>query len=192
MLGALARAPSRAIPHAAPGRVRARCALRLRRMFELGFARPADADRAATEPLIARDRRAGSFAAPHFTTRVLQENRAADGTWRTTLDLGLQTALESEVRHTVAVLHDRIVAHAAVVVLDNPTGDVLAWVGSPDFWADTAGQVDMVVSPRQPGSALKPFLYGLALDPGYTPASVVPELPHTDRSTLGPNRRRNS
>ena len=191
MLGALARAPSRDNPLAAPERARARRALTLRRMVELGFARPADADRATDEPLIARDRRAGSFAAPHFTTRVLQESRGADGTWRTTLDLGLQTALESEVRHTVAVLHDRLVAHAAIVVLDNPTGEALAWVGSPDFWADTAGQVDMVVSPRQPGSALKPFLYGLALDRGYTPASVLPDLPHTYRTTLGPYRPRN-
>jgi penicillin-binding protein 1C len=191
MLGALARAPSRDNPLAAPERARARRALTLRRMVELGFARPADAHRAAEEPLIARDRRTGSFAAPHFTTRVLQESRGSDGTWRTTLDLGLQSALESEVRHTVAVLHDRIVAHAAVVVLDNPTGEVLAWVGSPDFWADTAGQVDMVVSPRQPGSALKPFLYGLALDRGYTPASVLPDLPHTYRTTLGPYRPRN-
>jgi penicillin-binding protein 1C len=76
-------------------------------------------------------------------------------------------------------------------VLDNPTGDVLAWVGSPDFWADTSGQVDMVVSPRQPGSALKPFLYGLALDRGYTAASVLPDLPRTYRTTLGPYRPRN-
>ena len=59
---------------------------------------------------------------------------------------------------------------AAAVVLDNRSGEVLAWVGSPDFFADTAGQVDMVVSPRQPGSALKPFLYGLAFDHGFTAA----------------------
>ena len=192
MLGALARAPSRDNPLAAPERARARRGLTLRRMVELGFARAEDADRAAAEPLVARDRRGASFAAPHFTTRVLQQSPgAAEGTWRTTLDLGLQTALESEVRHTVAVLHDRVVAHAAIVVLDNPTGEVLAWVGSPDFWADTAGQVDMVVSPRQPGSALKPFLYGLALDRGYTPASVLPDVSHTYRTTLGPYRPRN-
>ncbi|SRR6266568_1081777 len=192
MLGALARAPSRDNPLAAPERARARRALTLRRLVELGFARPADADRAIREPLIARDRRPGLFAAPHFTTHALQERGApVDGTWRTTLDLGLQTALEAEVRHTVDVLRDRVVAHAAVVVLDNPTGEVLAWVGSPDFWADTAGQVDMVVSPRQPGSALKPFLYGLALDRGYTAASVLPDLPHTYRTTLGPYRPRN-
>ncbi|HMA38588.1 MAG TPA: penicillin-binding transpeptidase domain-containing protein, partial [Gemmatimonadales bacterium] len=137
------------------------------------------------------------FLAPHFTTRVLQwAERDAGGAmpggeWRTTLDLGLQTALEAEVRHTVDVLRDKGVAHAAVVVLDNPSGQILAWVGSPDFFADTSGQVDMVVSPRQPGSALKPFLYGLAFDRGVTPATVLPDLPRTYQTTLGPYRPRN-
>src|SRR5690606_33759410 len=65
------------------------------------------------------------------------------GIWRTTLDLELQRALEAEVRHTVRGLRDRAAQHAAVVVLDNPTGAILAWVGSPDFFGDTAGQVDM-------------------------------------------------
>src|SRR5690606_9306134 len=60
------------------------------------------------------------------------------------------------------------------------------WVGSPDFWADTAGQVDMVVSPRQPGSALKPFLYGLAFDRGYSPATVLPDVPRTFTTPTGP------
>src|SRR5207249_3395707 len=135
------------------------------------------------------------FLAPHFTTRVLQwaEDSAATpvGEWRTTLDLGLQTELEAETQHTVDVLKDRLVAHAAVVVLDNQRGDILAWVGSPDFFADTAGQVDMVVSPRQPGSALKPFLYGLAFDRGVTAATVLPDLPKTYQTTLGPYRPKN-
>jgi len=64
-------------------------------------------------------------------------------------------------------------------------------VGSPDFWADSAGQVDMVVSPRQPGSALKPFLYGLAFDRGYTPASVLPDVPRAYPTSTGPYRPRN-
>ena len=95
--------------------------------------------------------------------------------WRTSLDLALQRELEEEARHAVDQLRSHGGRHAAVVVLDNQTGEVLAWVGSPDFWADTAGQVDMVSSPRQPGSALKPFLYALAFDRGYTPATVLPD-----------------
>src|SRR5512146_2260177 len=196
LLASLAHAPSRDNPLAAPQRARARRAAALTRMQALGYARDEDVGRARVEPVLRHD--AGSpFLAPHFTTRVLQwAERDAGGAmpggeWRTTLDLGLQTALEAEVRHTVDVLRDKGVAHAAVVVLDNPSGQILAWVGSPDFFADTSGQVDMVVSPRQPGSALKPFLYGLAFDRGVTPATVLPDVPHTYQTTLGPYRPRN-
>jgi penicillin-binding protein 1C len=89
------------------------------------------------------------------------------------------------------VLRDRRVEHAAAVVLDNESGEVLAWVGSPDFWAPRDGQTDMVVSARQPGSALKPFLYGVALDRGYTAASVLPDIPRTYPTATGPYQPRN-
>ena len=196
LLASLAHAPSRDNPLTAPQRARARRAAALTRMQALGYARDEDVARARVEPVLRHD--AGSpFLAPHFTTHVLQwaerdgGGAVPGGEWRTTLDLGLQTALEAEVRHTVDVLRDKGVAHAAIVVLDNPSGQILAWVGSPDFFADTSGQVDMVVSPRQPGSALKPFLYGLAFDRGVTTATVLPDVPRTYHTTLGPYRPRN-
>jgi penicillin-binding protein 1C len=95
------------------------------------------------------------------------------------------------VGHAVRTLASRGVQHGALVALDNRTGEILAWVGSPDFWSDTAGQVDMVVSRRQPGSALKPFLYALALDRGYTPASSLPDVASTYDTPTGPYRPRN-
>src|SRR5260370_36878259 len=88
-------------------------------------------------------------------------------------------------------MRERGVEQAAAVVLDNRTGEIRAWVGSPSFWADSVGQVDMVVSPRQPGSALKPFLYALAFDRGHTPASVLADIPHTYETPTGPYRPRN-
>jgi penicillin-binding protein 1C len=196
LLASLAHAPSRDNPLEAPERARARRATALSRMQALGYARDEDVARAQVEPVLRHDARS-PFLAPHFTTRVLQWAErdgggvAPSGEWRTSLDLGLQTDVEAEVRHTVDVLQDKGVAHAAVVVLDNPSGEILAWVGSPDFFADTSGQVDMVVSPRQPGSALKPFLYGLAFDRGVTPATVLPDVPRTYQTTLGPYRPRN-
>src|SRR4029450_12574603 len=110
---------------------------------------------------------------------------------RTSLDVELQRELEADVRHTVDVLRDRSVEQAAAVVLDNETGEVLAWVGSPDFWAARDGQADMVVSARQPGSALKPFLYGLALDRGHTGGGVLPDIPKTYATATGPYQPRN-
>ena len=193
LLGGLASAPSDDNPLVAPDRARARRAAALTRMGAVGYATAEAATRATAEPVMVRT--PSSFLAPHFTSRVLEwaEDSAVDlsGTWRTSLDLPLQTSLESEVRHTVDVLQTEGVRQAAVVVLDNGTGEILAWVGSPDFWADTAGQVDMVVSQRQPGSALKPFLYGLAFDHGVTPATILADIPHTYQTSTGPYQPRN-
>jgi len=192
LLAGLARAPSSNNPLVSQSRAAERRQVGLMRLAAVGYAATADIQRAGQEPLLV-PARSGSFQAPHFTSRLLAHEDAmpADGVWRTSLDLGLQTALEAEVRHTVDLLKTSGARQAAAIVLDNRTGEILAWVGSPDFWADTAGQVDMVTSPRQPGSALKPFLYGLAFDRGYSPASVLPDIAHTYATSLGPYRPRN-
>lgn len=185
LLASLATAPSRDNPMVDRPRAARRRAEALGRLRARSVITEADSARAAAEPVVSA--RPPTFDAPHFTTRVLEEAgsaaeaaEAAGATGaaeiRTTLDLALQTEIESEVRHTVTTLADRGGHDAAVVVLDNRSGEVLAWVGSPDFWSDAAGQVDMVTSARQPGSALKPFLYGLAFDHGETPASVLPDV----------------
>ncbi|HXW97331.1 MAG TPA: penicillin-binding protein 1C [Gemmatimonadales bacterium] len=194
LLAALARAPSSQNPLVAPSRAAARRSLGLQALQAQGYATHEEVERADREPLLGTDR-ATPFLAPHFTSRLLlwAENagRQLAGTWRTSLDLGLQAALEDEVRHTVDQLADRGARQAAVVVLDNRNGQILAWVGSPDFWADTAGQVDMVVSPRQPGSALKPFLYALAFDRGATAATVLADIATTYQTSAGPYHPRN-
>src|SRR6185436_5854776 len=194
-LAGLAHAPSRDNPHVSPARARRRQAVALARMRRLGFATRDDIARARDES-VASAGRVTSFDAPHFTTRVLSwadddEASGPTGHIRTALDIALQRELEAEVRHTVDVLRDRNVEQAAAVVLDNETGEILAWVGSPDFWAPKDGQTDMVISARQPGSALKPFLYGAALDRGYTAASVLPDIPKTYATATGPYQPRN-
>jgi penicillin-binding protein 1C len=194
LLAGLARAPSSDNPLVSPERARRRRDQALSRIVGLGFAPAVAAERARAEPLLER-RRAAPFLAPHFTTRILnwaeRDGTAAHGTWRTSLDLSLQAELEQETRHAVETLADRGARHAAAVVLDNRSGEILAWVGSPDFWADTAGQVDMVLSARQPGSALKPFLYALAFDRGWTPASILPDIARVYQTGIGPYRPRN-
>ena len=194
-LAGITHAPSRDNPHVSRERARRRQAVALERMRRLGLATDVDIARAREEPLGSTGRVA-PFVAPHFTTRVLawtapERARGRMTRIRTSLDIELQRAIEAEVRHTVDVLRDRRVEHAAAVVLDNITGEVLAWVGSPDFWAAKDGQTDMVVSARQPGSALKPFLYGVALDRGYTAASVLPDVPKTYPTATGPYQPRN-
>lgn len=191
LLAGLARAPSRDNPLASLARARARRDRVLDRIEALGLERPETVARARREPVLGPGAEA-PFAAPHFTTWVLgSAPPALPGGLLTSLDLGLQRAVEAEVRHTVAELRWAAAEHAAAVILANRTGEVLAWVGSPDFHEPTSGQVDMVISPRQPGSTLKPFLYGLAFDRGYTPATVLPDVPTVYRTSTGPYAPRN-
>ncbi len=102
--------------------------------------------------------------APHWA-RVLWDAGLADGHGeiRSTVDRGLQEATVRAVRRRLSELHGTGVTDAAVVVLDNRSGAVLAYVGSSGVLSEAA-DVDHARALRQAGSTLKPFLYGLALD----------------------------
>lgn len=120
-----------------------------------------------------------AFRAPHFTRFVLgllpDEHSLRE--IRTTLDLRLQRRVEEILRGHLRQLRGATVTNGAAVVLDNRTGVVLAYAGSVAFWNDAAGgQNDGVQMLRQPGSALKPFTYARALQHGYTPASILPDI----------------
>ena len=193
LLAGLAQAPSRDNPITAPRRAAARRSVVLSRMVRAGIVSADIATRARAEPALTHRVR-DAFLAPHFTTRMLAEMPGAQRSavvLHTTLDAALQAELESEVRQSVSLLADRGVRQAAVVVLENRTGAVLAWVGSPDFWDPRNGQTDLVVSARQPGSALKPFLYAMAFDRGVTAATVLPDVPSSYLTTGGPYQPRN-
>ena len=122
---------------------------------------------------------ARAFAAPHFVEMVL----AAQGGSRpahltTTLDASLQATVADIVHaHRESLL--RHGAHnVAVVVLDNATSEWLAWEGSGDYFdRDNGGAINGGITLRQPGSALKPFVYALGFEAGETPASVLPDIP---------------
>ncbi|MBL8954456.1 MAG: penicillin-binding protein 1C [Myxococcaceae bacterium] len=139
------------------------------------------------------------FRAPHF---VEQLDVGAAGEVVTTLDSGLQRRVEEIVREELGALEHKRVSNAAVLVIDNANGEVLAYAGSADFFdAEHEGQNDGVQMLRQPGSALKPFIYAEAFTRGYTPATVIPDLEthfgsvkgtyapkNYDRKTHGPVR----
>lgn len=192
LLAGLAHAPSRDNPVTSPRRAVARRRVALARMVRAGAVPEEVAARANEEPALTRRARE-PFLAPHFTTRVLQELPAVAGdvTLGTTIDAALQGELEDEARQAVSLLSERGVKQAAIVVLDNATGGVLAWVGSPDFREPEAGQTDMVTSARQPGSALKPFLYALAFDRGVTAATVLADVPTSFTTVNGTYQPRN-
>ncbi len=122
------------------------------------------------------------FELPHFIaeiTPLISASRLAAGTpFRTTIDLETQHALEASLTARVAGAAANRITNGAGLVVDNRSGEILAWAGSTDFF-DTvhSGQVDGVLIRRQPGSAIKPYLYALALEKGFTPATVLPDIP---------------
>ena len=112
--------------------------------------------------------------APHLAARLLKTPGARIAT---TLDADLQRYAVDVLRDHLAELADRAVGDGAIIVLDNASGDVLAWVGSSGELS-SAAQVDGVLAPRQAGSTLKPFLYAQALDARMlTAASLVDDSP---------------
>lgn len=132
---------------------------------------------------------ANRFKAPHFCEFIIsqlkKQKNPAIGAIYTTLDWPLQTTLEELIAGHLARLQDENVSNAACLVIDNRRGEILAWVGSADFFnADIDGQVDGVQALRQPGSTLKPFTYGLAIENGFTAAAIVPDI-ETHAATSG-------
>ncbi len=153
----------------------------LRRLEDTGRISGREANAAASEKL--EFVKAPSQAvAPHFVQYVMAElarigpdlESRRGLVIETTLDSGLQSDAERQVAFQLAALEDKDVGNAAVVVLEPSSGQVLAMVGSAAFQDESAsGQINMALVPRQPGSALKPFLYAVALEKGFTAASML-------------------
>ena len=100
------------------------------------------------------------------------------GRIETTLDAACRRTSPASSQTHRAALERHGAANVAVVVLDNARGEWLAWEGSGDYFdAAHGGAINGPSMPRQPGSALKPFTYALAFEQGFTPASVLPDVP---------------
>ena len=150
----------------------------LRRMLAAGALSPERATEARDERL-EFTRKATPFLAPHFVEMVL----SAAGTNRpariaTTLDAALQSDVVGIINSHRESLERHGASNVAVVVLDNASGEWLAWEGSGAYAdAEHGGTINGPLALRQPGSALKPFTYALAFESGFTPASVLADVP---------------
>src|SRR6266571_5232796 len=178
LLAGMAGSPARYDPYRHAEASERRIRETLRRMVRSGFVNVEGARMAAVAPLdLTPPSRV--FAAPHLMT-FLARSLPAMGLGRaveieTTIDSELQDDVEALIREQLA--GGRRIEQAAAIVIDNATGEVLAYAGSSDFLDEAReGQNDGVRSLRQPGSALKPFAYGLALSEGYTPATLLSDL----------------
>ena len=185
LLASLPQAPSRLNPYAHFERASKREQWILNRMHLAGWLTEEELGRALNEPpRLAKAHRV--FEAPHFVDLLLatrrsefpkDDQRHTASSVRTTLDLELNRFAEAALREHLSLVQAQHVSNGALVIIDNRSGDVLALVGSEDYFSPAAGEVNGAWAPRSPGSALKPFTYLLALERGATPATVVADAP---------------
>ena len=177
-LAALPQQPTSFNPWRDPSRAKSRQRRVLMTMAAQGWLSRGDYELAIAEGLtFTRDR--SSQVAPHFVARVLTE-RGASRPHRidTTLDAPLQRAVEGIIEAHRQDLDRHRAANVAIAVLDNRSGEWLAWEGSGNYASGgPGGAIDGVVAPRQPGSALKPFTYAAAFERGIDPSRILADVP---------------
>lgn len=160
-------------------------------MIEPGIARLADAmqsrgeissDEAAqlkAEP-IALEQSEQPLNSTHFINYIRETipyRVSENGKLVTTLDSTIQSRVQNLLEERLKALSRKHVQHGAAMVVDPTSGEILAWVVSSGPNAKTGQDIDAVRVPRQPGSSMKPFLYALALDSGWSPATILDDAP---------------
>ncbi|MFO1242478.1 MAG: transglycosylase domain-containing protein [Rickettsiales bacterium] len=130
--------------------------------------------------------------ASHFISYVRRSQPLLSHSIRTTLDAHVQSRVQYLLDTRLQSLAKKNIHNAAALVADHETGEILAWVVGGNQDADTpANQINAVITPRQPGSALKPFLYAKALEAGWTPATLINDSPLSEAVGNGLHRFKN-
>ncbi len=179
LLAAIPNDPARLNPYDHRDALKQRQRYVLDRLIQDHHLSRLDADRAFQDELSLQPRQQGIIAAPHFLFWLANQGSLQAARVQTTLDRPLQQFVDAQVRQVIQSLAPHNVHHAAALVLDNHSGEVLAYVGSPNYFADSQmGRNDGVQALRQPGSTLKPFLYELALEKRVIhPNTVLADVP---------------
>jgi len=154
----------------------------LKRMVQDGYITQQIADKTQTEKVVFQSRQRGIIAAPHFLfwlATQLSNTQQETSPISTTIDRPLQQFVEAQAQQVISTLTANNVHDAAALVIDNHTGEVLAYVGSPDYFNEAKlGRNDGVQALRQPGSTLKPFVYELALEKKLIrPNTILADVP---------------
>ena len=162
----------------------------LKRMVEDNYITQTQAEKTLTEEITLQPENQGIIAAPHFLfwlsenlfTNHTNQNLLTTATptvIRTTIHRPLQQFVTAQVQQVIKNLEPYNVNHAAAIVIDNYSGEILAYVGSPNYFDyQKMGSNDGVQALRQPGSTLKPFLYQLALENKIiNPNTVLADVP---------------
>ena len=176
LLAALPNSPTYLRPDVYPENVRAARKKVLRQMRKFGKIDARELQEAASDPIPIK-RYPMPFKAPHLT-RLLAKTESGHRIY-STIDSDIQELSERVLRENIAPLQREGISTGAVVVMDTKSREVLAMVGSHDFFDYASeGQVNGAIAPRSPGSALKPFIYGIALERGLiTPERLLHDVP---------------
>ncbi len=190
LLAALAKAPGTLNPYGPHrGRLLERRNMVLSRMVRLGLLNPQDYAAAVDEPVTLREagQRAPKFPfeAPHLVNLVLSRPANTVGPIRTTLDLDLQRRAAAIVASHRANLRKGGASQAAAVIVDNHSMEVAALVGSLQYGGRDGGFNNGAAAWRSPGSTLKPFLYALALDQGFTSGAILEDVERRYQTARG-------
>ncbi|MEH2107124.1 penicillin-binding protein 1C [Nostoc sp.] len=197
LLAAIPNNPTYFNPYQHWERLKQRQKYVLNRMVQEKYISGANATRTHTEKIVFQSRQRGIIAAPHFlfwlanqipSTSLEKQGlippflrgvRGDQSVIRTTINRPLQQFVEAQVQQVISSLAANNVHDAAALVIDNHTGEVLAYVGSPDYFNEAKlGRNDGVQALRQPGSTLKPFVYELALEKGLIrPNTILADVP---------------
>lgn len=187
LLAGLPQAPTLYSPYGShPELAKNRQRAVLRRMVEDGYITQAVSDSAEAEDLTFRPLNE-NIKAPHFVMYVKErlvekygDKLVEQGGLRvtTTLDLPLQEFAQSIVASEVAKLEKSRVTNGGALITKAPTGEILAMVGSKDYFASDSGSFNVVTAERQPGSSIKPINYAIGLENKIvTPATVLNDQP---------------
>ena len=148
----------------------------LDKLFEKGFLNDTQLYLAKKEPL-PNEKHKFERVIPHLARRL--KNEKNDKVIETTINSDYQVRMQNVVKSYINFTKLEGIKNASLLLIDNKTRDVKAYIGSQDFMdMDNAGQVDGVIAKRSPGSIMKPFLYALSIDEGLiAPESLMQDVP---------------
>jgi penicillin-binding protein 1C len=187
-LAVLVRAPSRLDLRRDPARLQPSLAQLATRLHQAGRLTTGAYQQILAQKLVLNTP-AWPIQAGHFLRYVRRLDgslaRPQEGRLLTTLDASLQQRAQALLSSRLHDLRERGVTDGALLVVDHQTNEILAWVSAG------GSQIDAVRTPRQPGSTLKPFLYALALEHGWTAATLVDDTPLEQPIGIGLHAYRN-
>lgn len=189
LLAGLPASPTRASPFGHnPELAKERQATVLKRMVEDGYITERQMEETLKQKISFAPQET-TILAPHFVMYVKDllvqkygEKMVEEGGLevKTSLDLNIQEAAQKIVKEEIAKLGNLHITNGAALVTNPKTGEILAMVGSKDYFAnDVDGNVNVTTSQRQPGSSIKPVNYSIALENGFTTATLLDDSPIT-------------